>query len=125
LERYGKKDRTWEILNNPYAKLIDQPEYKGIIFISTEENAGPGLITLDRNGKSIDALHLLGHFNEDPSIRTTETLTINADFTILLIDSTSTYKLDSNGVIIKNTGSVIVKKSLFGISETGKIREIQ
>ena len=88
IDKYGFKYGELTI-DHPFAKLIDNKSYRGIIFVSTDETGSPVLLTFDKEGNQIDGLMLLGDWGgNDPSIGTSEIMTINKDLTIHLIDST-------------------------------------
>ncbi|MBN8652778.1 MAG: hypothetical protein J0L67_15200 [Cytophagales bacterium] len=121
LEKYGVKE-GWELLKHPFALLSQSPNYKAVIFVSTDETGSPTLITLDRNAKPIDTLFLLGDWgNNDPSFGTSEVVTINKDFTINLIDSVFTFQLGENGDRLENSSTLKVTNELFKILYDGRI----
>lgn len=125
LTKYGPKP-DWDLLKHPYAKLTENSNYKGIIFISTDETGSPTLVTIDKEGQPIDTLFLLGDWGgNDPSIGTTEIVTINSDYTIHLIDSTSTFDVGPNGDRIEGTGKLTVTNERYQILENGKIEKIR
>ncbi len=125
LSKYGVGE-GWELLKHPYARLIESSNYKGIIFISTDETGSPTLITIDKSGHPIDTLFLLGDSGgNDPSTGTSEIATINKDFIIHLIDSTSTFDVDQNGNRIENSGKLTVTNERYRILDNGKINKIR
>ncbi|HQQ98713.1 MAG TPA: hypothetical protein PLX35_15690 [Cyclobacteriaceae bacterium] len=112
--------------DHPFAKLIDTKNYKGVIFISTDETGSPVLFTFDRDGKEIDGMRLLGDWGGNgPSNGTSEIMTISKDLTIHLIDSISTWDVGPDGSRIDSTRQLRVKDELYKISDTGKIIKIR
>lgn len=125
IEKYGVV-HDWDIFQHPFAKLTEGPNYKGIIFISTDETGSPILVTIDKKGQPIDTLSLLGDWGgNDPSIATTEIVTISEDFTIYLIDSTSTFDIGLDGDRIESSKKLEVNNELFKIVDSGKIVKIK
>ncbi len=125
LSKYGANE-GWELFKNPYARLTENSNYKGIIFVSTDETGSPTLITIDKLGQPIDTLFLLGDWGgNDPSIGTREIVTINRDYTIHLIDSTSIFDLGPDGQRIESTGKLTVANERYRIFDNGKIEKIR
>jgi len=125
VDKYGLKIGEMTI-DHPFAKLIDHKNYKGIIFVSTDETGSPVLLTFDKNGNQIDGLMLLGDWGgNDPSIGTSEITTINKDLTIHLIDSTSTWDVTPDDERIDSTEQLTVTDELYKISDDGKIIKIR
>ena len=125
LERFGTGE-GWELLKHPYARLVENSNYKGIIFVSTDETGSPTLITIDKSGQPIDTLFLLGDWGgNDPSIGTSEIVTINKDYSIHLIDSTSTFDVGPDGDRIVSSGKLKVTNEIYRISDNGKIEKIR
>ena len=125
LEKYGIKE-GWELMKHPYAKLVDSVNYKGIIFVSTDETGSPTLITIDRNENPIDTLFLLGDWaSNDPSNGTIELTTINKDLTIYMLDSVSTYDLGPNGDRLEDSRKLTITDELYRILSTGVIEKVR
>lgn len=125
LSKYGANE-GWELFKHPYARLTENSNYKGIIFVSTDETGSPTLITIDKRGQPIDTLFLLGDWGgNDPSIGTSEIVTINKDYTIHLIDSTSIFDVKPDGQRIESTGKLTVANERYRIFDNGKIEKIR
>ena len=125
LNKYGINE-GWELLKHPYARLTENSNYKGIIFVSTDETGSPTLITIDKVGQPIDTLFILGDWGgNDPSIGTSEIAIINNDYTIHLIDSTSTFDVGPDGGRIENSGKLTVTNERYRILDNGKIEKIR
>lgn len=125
LEKYGIKE-GWELMKHPYAKLVDSANYKGIIFVSTDETGSPTLITIDRKGNPIDTLFLLGDWaSNDRSNGTIELTTIDKDLTIHMLDSVSTYDLGPNGDRLEETRKLTITDESYRILNTGVIERIR
>jgi hypothetical protein len=125
LEKYGIKE-GWELMKHPYAKLVDSANYKGIVFVSTDETGSPTLITIDRKGDPIDTLFLLGDWtSNDPSSWTSELTTIDKDLIIHMLDSVSTYDLGPDGGRLENTRKLTVTAKSYRIRNSGVIERIK
>ena len=125
LSKYGTNE-DWELLKHPYARLTENSNYKAIIFVSTDETGSPTLVTIDKGGQPIDTLFLLGDWGgNDPTIGTSEIVTITRDYTIHLIDSTSTFHLGPDGERIESTGRLAVTNERYQIVENGRIEKIR
>lgn len=116
----------WELLKHPFARLTGNSNYKGIIFVSTDETGSPVLITIDKTDRPIDTLFLLGDWGgNDPSNETREITTINKDYTILLIDSTSTFDIGPDGDRIVSSEKLTATNETYRILDNGKIEKIR
>ena len=125
LKKYGVKE-GWELMKHPYAKLVDSDNYKGIIFVSTDETGSPTLITIDRSGNPIDTLFLLGDWaSNDPSNGTIELTTIDKDLTIHMLDSVSTYDVGPDGDRLEDTRKLTITDELYRILNSGVIERIR
>lgn len=125
LNKYGTTE-GWELMKHPYARLTENSNYKGIIFVSTDETGSPTLITIDKDGQPIDTLFLLGDWGgNDPSIGTSEIVTINKDYIFHLIDSTSTFDVGPDGDRIESTSKLTVTNEKYRILDNGKIEKIR
>jgi len=125
LDKYAIND-GWELLKHPFARLTENSNYKGIIFVSTDETGSPTLITIDKSGQPIDTLFLLGDWGgNDPSIGTREITTINKDYTIQLIDSISTFDVGPDGDRIVSSEKLNVTNETYRIRDDGKIEKIR
>lgn len=127
-ENYLKKQSSLDNSKSqyhPFAKLNIHSNYNAIVFISSNETNAPVIVTFDNIGHPIDTLILMGDWgNNDPSIYTNELVVINKDLTINLIDSTTFYKVDSEGKRIENSAKKKVKIVFYKISKNGKIKKI-
>ncbi len=111
--------------DRPYGMLVDDENYKGVIFVSPDATGSPVLITFDRNGKEIDGLWLLGDWgNNDPSFGTSEIVTIDQNRMIHMIDSVSSWDLDKTGDRIESTKKTTVQNERYQILKTGAIKKI-
>jgi hypothetical protein len=121
LDKYGSTE-GWELMKHPYAKLTENSNYKGIIFVSTDETGSPTLITIGKNGQPIDTLFLLGDWGgNDPSIGTSEIAIIDRDYNMNLIDSISTFDVGSEGDRIESSRRLTVTNETFRILNNGMI----
>jgi hypothetical protein len=118
--------RTASLLDNPVAKALDAENYKAIIFVSHDETGAPTLITINKNGQPIDTLFLLGDVSSnDPNWRTVEQAEINADRTIVLLDSVFHWDLDDTGNRIEQTMKLTVTGQRFRVLDSGIFVEIK
>ncbi len=125
IEKYGIRhgDLTTD---RPYGMLVDEENYKGIIFVSPDATGSPVLLTFDRNGKQVDGMMLMGDWgNNDPSFGTSEIVTIDENRVIHMIDSISTWDLDETGDRIESTKKTTVKNEWYQILTTGVIKKIK
>ena len=124
-ERYGV-GQGWELSKHPFGKLIDTINYKGIIFISTDETGSPTLITIGRNQNPIDTLFILGDMgSNDPGIKTIEQGSIDNNLVIQLVDSVFTYDVGDAGNRINTTEKLTIKTEKYRIENTGHIKKIE
>jgi hypothetical protein len=125
LNQYGTK-QEWELLRHPYARLTENSNYKGIIFVSTDETGSPTLITIDKANQPIDTLFILGDWGgNDPGIGTSEIATIDKDYNIHLIDSISIFEVGPTGDRIESSGKLTVTNETYRILANGKIKRIK
>lgn len=124
-ERAGPM-KTASLLDNPVAKALDAENYKAIIFVSHDETGAPTLITINKNEQPIDTLFLLGDVSSnDPNWRTVEQAEINADRTIVLLDSVFHWELDDAGNRIDQTMKLTVTGQRFRVLDSGVFVEIK
>lgn len=124
-EKYGPM-KTSGLLDNPVAKVLDAENYKAIIFVSHDETGAPTLITVGKHEQPIDTLFLLGDVgSNDPEWRTVEQAEINADGTIVLLDSIFHWELDDTGSRIEQTKSLSVNRQCFRVLDSGMMEEVE
>jgi hypothetical protein len=125
IEKYGIVNGG-ELLDHPFAKLSDGDKYMAVIFVSTDETGSPTIVTIDKFGNPIDTLFLLGDSGgNDPWIWTTETATINKDMTIELLDSVSTFEVDTATFErVENSRKIRVTKDIYRIRFSGEFEKV-
>jgi hypothetical protein len=125
IEKYGIRHGDLKT-DRPYGMLVDEENYKGIIFVSPDATGSPVLLTFDRNGKQVDGMMLMGDWgNNDPSFGTSEIVTIDENRVIHMIDSISTWDLDETGDRIESTKKTTVSNEWYQILKTGVIKKIK
>ena len=125
MNKYGPV-KSEGLLKNPYAKIVDAKNYKGVIFISADATGSPAMVTIDKKENPIDTLFLLGdNYSNDPNWLTIEQAEVSKDQTIVLLDSVFHWDLDSNGDRLQRTKNLTIDKKNYKIVESGKIVEIK
>lgn len=89
-----------------------------------EDGQVPYLNSYDKKGNKIDSLAPYKKTGFDMGYESVEYLTVNADKTIRVIDSTKRWKLNKEKTdIIKNTMKLSVDTTVFAVTKEGKIRK--
>ena len=126
--KYGKLGNNEEIklLKHPFAKLVDNEAYDAIICTVPNECQSPFLVTINKNGKIIDSLFLLGKWGgNDPSYGIVEYAIINSDLTIQIIDTTDTWDVDKDYRSIESSKKTTIKNEHYKVLDNGTIKKIK
>ncbi len=127
-KKYGKLGNNEEIklLKHPFAKLVDNEIYEAIICTVPNEVDSPFFVTINKDGKIIDSLFLIGEYGgNDASIGIKEYALINNDMTINIIDSTFSFDVDKDYNRIESSEKLTVKNVLYKVLENGMIKKIK
>jgi hypothetical protein len=107
-----------------FGKLSENKNFAAIIYLYPADIVLPIIQTTDRNGKKISVLSLFDSYcGEDEFSWSTARAQVTTDMSILLSDSTITYKRDSKGEIVDSTRKTVVRNRSFYINEKGEILE--
>ncbi|MEI6123736.1 MAG: hypothetical protein WCQ95_08910 [Bacteroidota bacterium] len=127
-KKYGNysDNDNYKLLKHPFARLIDKEKFEAIICTVPSEVESPAFVTIDRNGKVIDSLFLVGKYGgNDPCYGISEYAIINTDLTIQIIDTTYTWDVDKDYSRIDNSKKMTVQNELYKVLDNGIIKKIK
>jgi hypothetical protein len=107
--------------NHPYGAVIFGPDnIVTINLVAADYCVAPILISFDKNGKKLDSLDAYGNSYIDTASSVMPTFKIKADKSIVLIDTTKTWDLDSNSNVVPGSLVKQIDSTVYYLSKSGK-----
>lgn len=118
ITKYGREN------SRVYGKLLETENYTAIIYLYPADIQLPIIQTTDKKGNKISNLGLYERWcGEDEFGGGYSWAEITDDMEIILTDSATTYKRDSDGEIIDSTRQTEINKKVYFIDNNGQIKE--
>ncbi|ALI98624.1 hypothetical protein [Rufibacter tibetensis] len=110
----------------PYRRLAISGNVSALLLLFPADETVPRIRTYNQKGVQLDEQNLkVNPCGEEPGFKHSEQYTIQKDFTIVHLDSTTRWKFDAEYNEIPNTRKLTVTRKRFKISPTGDITEIK
>jgi len=108
-----------------YGRLFFNEHFYSLINLVPADDIVPELVTYDKNGDKIDSWYFFRNPGTEPGFRSREYITINADQSIVFVDSTLTWDSDSLMNEIPGTEKLEIVRERFVITQEGHISKLE